>query len=63
MDREIVDVVRSRYGSVAKSDLSSHDEGVRAVAEAFGYSRSSWPPYRPKPTWACLAAIPRPLPA
>jgi len=38
MDREIVDVVRSRYGSVAKSDLSSRHEGVRAVAEAFGYS-------------------------
>jgi len=38
MDREIVDVVRSRYGSVAKSDLSSQNEGVRAVAEAFGYS-------------------------
>jgi arsenite methyltransferase len=38
MDREIVEVVRSRYGSVAKSDLSSQHEGVRAVAEAFGYS-------------------------
>ncbi len=38
MDREIVDVVRSRYGSVAKSDLSSRHEGVRTVAEAFGYS-------------------------
>jgi ubiquinone/menaquinone biosynthesis C-methylase UbiE len=38
MDREIVDVVRAKYGSVAKSDLSSQNEGVRAVAEAFGYS-------------------------
>ena len=38
MDRKIVDVVRSRYGSVAKSNLSSQNEGVRAVAEAFGYS-------------------------
>ncbi len=38
MDHEIVEVVRSRYGSVAKSDLSSKNEGVRAVAEAFGYS-------------------------
>ena len=38
MDQKIVDVVRSRYGSVAKSDLSSEHEGVRAVAEAFGYS-------------------------
>ena len=39
MDRKIVDVVRSRYGLVAKSDLSSRHEGVRAVAEAFGYSQ------------------------
>jgi len=39
MDREIVDVVRAKYGSVAKSDLSSQNDGVRAVAEAFGYSR------------------------
>ena len=39
MNKEIVDVVRSRYGSVAKSHLSSQNEGVRAVAEAFGYSR------------------------
>ena len=38
MDQQIVDVVRSRYGSVAKSDLSSEHEGVHAVAEAFGYS-------------------------
>ncbi len=38
MDKNIVDVVRSRYGSVAKSDLSSENQGVRAVAEAFGYS-------------------------
>ena len=38
MDRGIVDIVRDRYGSVAKSGLSSEHEGVRAVAEAFGYS-------------------------
>ena len=38
MDREIVDVVRERYGAVAKSGLSNQHEGVRAVAEAFGYS-------------------------
>lgn len=38
MTQEIVDVVRAKYGSVAKSDLSSRNEGVRAVAEAFGYS-------------------------
>src|ERR1044072_3814230 len=31
-------VVRERYGSVAKSGLSSEQGGVRAVAEAFGYT-------------------------
>ena len=31
-------VVREKYGSTAKSGLSSNNEGVRAVAEAFGYS-------------------------
>ena len=36
--KEIVDAVRSRYGAVAQSGLSSEHEGVHAVAEAFGYS-------------------------
>jgi arsenite methyltransferase len=35
---EIPDSVRSRYGAVAESGRSSHDAGVKAVAEAFGYS-------------------------
>src|ERR1041385_4649286 len=30
--------VQSTYGTVATSGLSSRDEGVRAIAEAFGYS-------------------------
>jgi arsenite methyltransferase len=34
----IVDKVRERYGSVARSGKSSADEGIRGVAEAFGYS-------------------------
>lgn len=38
MSEDIERAVRSRYGSVALSDLSSKDEGVRAVAEAFGYT-------------------------
>lgn len=38
MDRDILDVVRNRYSAVAKSNLSRHSTGVRAVAEAFGYS-------------------------
>jgi arsenite methyltransferase len=38
MSESIVEAVRSRYGSVAKSGLSSDQDAVRAVAEAFGYS-------------------------
>jgi SAM-dependent methyltransferase len=34
----IVDEVRSRYAAVAASDLSGAHHGVRAIAEAFGYS-------------------------
>jgi arsenite methyltransferase len=34
----VVDQVREKYGSVARSGLSSNHAGVRAVAEAFGYS-------------------------
>jgi arsenite methyltransferase len=38
MAEEILDSVRSKYGAVAESTLSSNDAGVKAVAEAFGYS-------------------------
>jgi len=38
MSEPIQDVVRTKYGTVATSDLSSDNPGVRAVAEAFGYS-------------------------
>ena len=38
MSSSIERVVRERYGSVAKSGLSSEQGGVRAVAEAFGYT-------------------------
>jgi SAM-dependent methyltransferase len=34
----IENVVREKYGSTARSGLSTRDDGVRAVAEAFGYS-------------------------
>jgi arsenite methyltransferase len=34
----ILDSVMARYGAVAEGDLSSEHAGVRAVAEAFGYS-------------------------
>jgi arsenite methyltransferase len=35
---ELEQAVRSRYGAVAVSNLSTDNDGVRAVAEAFGYS-------------------------
>ena len=38
MADDIKEMVRSKYGSVAVSGLSSDHAGVRAVAEAFGYS-------------------------
>ncbi len=37
-NKSIEQVVQSKYGSVATSGLSSDHAGVRAVAEAFGYS-------------------------
>jgi arsenite methyltransferase len=38
MSKSIEEVVREKYAAVAMSDLSGESAGVRAVAEAFGYS-------------------------
>ena len=38
MSQEITDAVREGYGSVARQGLGSHQDGVRSVANAFGYS-------------------------
>src|SRR3954468_8966606 len=38
MQNDIQNAVKDKYGEVAQSKLSSNDAGVRAVAEAFGYS-------------------------
>ena len=38
MSESIQQAVQSKYGSVAKSGLSTGHSGVRAVAEAFGYT-------------------------
>ena len=38
MSETIIEAVKSKYGSVAASGLSTEHEGVKAVAEAFGYS-------------------------
>jgi arsenite methyltransferase len=38
MTKDVVGVVRQKYGAVAASGLSGDHDGVRAVAEAFGYT-------------------------
>jgi SAM-dependent methyltransferase len=38
MAEQILESVKSKYGAVAESTLSTNDAGVKAVAEAFGYS-------------------------
>jgi arsenite methyltransferase len=38
MSDTIIDQVRSKYAAVAESELSTEHAGVRAVAEAFGYT-------------------------
>jgi arsenite methyltransferase len=38
MAEQILDSVKSKYAAVAESSLSSDDAGVKAVAEAFGYT-------------------------
>ena len=38
MPEQILDSVKSKYGAVAESTLSSDHAGVKAVAEAFGYT-------------------------
>lgn len=39
MSENIEQAVRSKYGAAAVGNLSSEHDGVRAVAEAFGYTR------------------------
>lgn len=38
MTQNVTEAVKAKYGAVADSELSSKHAGVRAVAEAFGYS-------------------------
>jgi SAM-dependent methyltransferase len=38
MSETLIKAVKDKYGTVATSGLSSNHEGVKAVAEAFGYS-------------------------
>lgn len=38
MQEQLLDSVKAKYGAIAGSTLSSEDAGVKAVAEAFGYT-------------------------
>lgn len=38
MSEQLLDSVKARYGTIAESTLSSENAGVKAVAEAFGYT-------------------------
>ncbi len=38
MTQDITEAVKSGYGAVARSGLSSEDEGIRKIAESFGYT-------------------------
>jgi SAM-dependent methyltransferase len=38
MSTLVIDSVKEKYGAVAQSTLSSNDSGVKAIAEAFGYT-------------------------
>lgn len=38
MSEQLLESVKAKYGAVAESSLSSEHDGVRAVAEAFGYT-------------------------
>ena len=38
MSEPLLDSVKARYGAIAESELSNDHAGVRAVAEAFGYT-------------------------
>ena len=38
MDKSINEAVRDSYGSVARQGLGSHQEGIKGIANAFGYS-------------------------
>jgi arsenite methyltransferase len=40
MTEQLLESVRSKYGAVAESTLSSEHVGVKAVAQAFGYSEA-----------------------
>jgi hypothetical protein len=58
MEMEIVESVKAKYGAVAQSSLSNDHAGVRAVAQAFGYSvQRNSRPFLLTPIWGSPAVI------
>ena len=53
----ITELVRDKYGAVARSGLSNDSEAVKSVAAAFGYSAEELASLPPNPTWDYHAAI------
>ena len=60
MAEQILESVRLRYGAVAESSLSSEDAGVRAVAEAFGYTPEELTSNPAEANMGCRVEIPLP---
>ena len=59
MSEQLLESVKSKYGAVAESTLSSDHAGVKAVAEAFGYSAEETDvDPRQKPTWGLSCGNP-----
>lgn len=40
MNKTVNEAVRESYGNVARQGLGSHDEGIKSIANAFGYSEA-----------------------
>ena len=60
----IEQIVQERYG-IGRDQWAVDQSGRRArpLPRPLAIRPTSWPRSRPKPTWACRAAIPPPLPA
>ena len=60
MAEQILDSVKSKYAAVAESTLSSDNAGVKAVAEAFGYTAEELTSIPADANMGLPAAIPPP---
>jgi len=59
MSEQLLESVRSQYAAVAESTLSSNHAGVKAVAQAFGYTPEELTSIPAEANLAFPAAIPR----